>query len=647
MWNFLANQRDNLFWCVPFIMAMGAALYFGITTEPNIPHFNIVAIIVTVLSAVGMVFLRRPILLRAIFIFIFGFSYAATFTYMVATPQISHPMRNTQITGIVTDIDYTPDKTRIFIHINNNDNLDNVIVRVSIDASILPPQVGDKIRATVSLFPPNGAYAPETFDMARWAYFNGITATGFISEFSVIENTGQYTINSIRDYLHNTSKSFLSDGLILGYKNSIPVADKQIWTTTGIGHVWSISGFHFALMSGWLFAIFYFIFRMIPPITNRVPARISAMCAVWIMLLMYMTISGCAVATIRSFLMISLVIAAMILGRGAISLRNVCLVFCILLLINPHYVMQAGFQLSFSAVFGLVWFWNNVSPRMPNNKILKVLYIAVLTSIVATIFTAPFVIAHFGSLPLYGLIGNLILLPIFSLVIMPCATIGTITGIFGITTPLDLAHMIYNKTLGIAELIANIPYANVSMPHIPNVAICLIVAGFTALLFIRSNKFKLNYIIAGAFITIATAVTFMTPRAIFFATPDHELVAFEYDGHLEFNKSRASNNFFAFDTFRQLRGDTLGDTNIRHKSDDGVWIYETAKFKLAYMQKFVPLQKNIVRLCRDDNIDYIVSYFGINAKNCNWKILRGGFIIYPSGRVRHTPHNRPWHNPRG
>ena len=88
-------------------------------------------------------------------------------------------------------------------------------------------------------------------------------------------------------------------------------------------------------------------------------------------------------------------------------------------MLNPHFVMQPGFQLSFAAIFGLIWLWNEVKPRMPHNKILKVIYTASLTSIVATIFTAPFVIAHFYSLPIYGLIGNLILLPIFSVAIMP------------------------------------------------------------------------------------------------------------------------------------------------------------------------------------------------------------------------------------
>lgn len=57
--------------------------------------------------------------------------------------------------------------------------------------------------------------------------------------------------------------------------------------------------------------------------------------------------------------------------------------------------------------------------------------------------------------------------------------------------------------------------------------------------------------------------------------------------------------------------------------------------------------KNISGLCRDENIDYIVSYFDIDAPKCNNKILRGGIVIYKSGRIKYIKSNRPWHNPHG
>ncbi|MCM1293954.1 MAG: ComEC family competence protein [Muribaculaceae bacterium] len=631
-------------------MAFGAALYFGLTREPHIPYFNIISIIIAALSGIGMTCLRRLHILRVMLIFIFGFTYASAFTYLVAPPQISRTISDRTIPATVSNIDYTPDKVRVFLRIASGDigaaGRNNATVRVSIKPDTVTPNVGDKIMATLTLFAPSGADAPETFDYARWAYFNGITATGIMTDYSVVERETTYSVNALRARLHKGAKSFLADGLVLGYKNSLPDDARTIWTSIGIGHVWAISGFHIALVTGWLFAIFYSIFRLVGPITRRIPARIIAMGAVWFGITLYLMISGAAVATIRAFLMTTLVILALCLGRNAISLRNVCIVFIIVFLINPHYVMQAGFQLSFAAVFGLVWLFNVINPKMPTNKILKVIYVATLTSTVATIFTAPFVAAHFYNLPLYSLIGNLILLPIFSVMIMPLVMIGVLCSTVGIMTPINLAHIIYDKCLYVAEFIASLPGATPAIPHVPNSAICLFILGFIGLVFIRDIRIKISYIVFSVCSILAIGIVAFNPRPIFMTTVDHELVGYATDDNICFSKSRASNHFFAFDTWRQLRGLPTATQNQRCRHDDGIWRFDTATFNLVYIQKFVPLQHNIVNLCRDDSVDYIVSYFDIHAAHCDNKILRGGFVINESGKIIYTPSNRPWHNRR-
>lgn len=648
MRKFLEYQRENMFLYVPFIMAFGAALYFGLTTEPHIPHFNIISAIGAIISGIGMIFCRRSQILRAVLIFIFGFTYAAAFTYLAAPPQISRTISDKTVPATVSNIDYTPDKVRVFLRIASSDinatGRDTATVRVSIKPDTVTPNVGDKIMANLTLFAPSGADAPETFDYARWAYFNNITATGIMTDYSVIERGSTYSVNALRDRLHNSSKSFLADGLVLGYKNSLPDDARTIWTSIGIGHVWAISGFHIALVAGWLFAIFYSIFRLVGLITRRVPARIVAMCAVWGGVMLYLMISGAAVATVRAFLMTTMVILALCLGRSVISLRNVCIVFCIIFLINPNYVMQAGFQLSFAAVFGLVWLFNVVNPKMPTNKILKIIYAATLTSIVATIFTAPFVAAHFYNFPLYSLIGNLILLPIFSVAIMPLVMIGVLCSVVGVMFPLNLAHIIYDKCLYVAEIIAGLPGANLAIPHVPNMAICLFTVGFIGLILIRDVRIKISYIVFAVCSISAIGIVAFNPRPVFMATVDHELVGFVQNDDICFSKSRASNHFFAFDTWRQLRGLPTGVQNQRCKHEAGVWRFDTPNFNLVYIQKFVPLQRNIVNLCRDDSVDYIVSYFNIRAPRCQHKILRGGFIIDETGKISQTPHNRPWHS---
>ena len=139
---------------------------------------------------------------------------------------------------------------------------------------------------------------------------------------------------------------------------------------------------------------------------------------------------------------------------------------------------------------------------------------------------------------------------------------------------------------------------------------------------------------------IGVAIVNIAPRPIFYATHDNELVAFVGDdGNLEFNKSRASKHYFAFDTWKQINGDAIGTPNRRRKHDRGVWRYGN----IVYIQKFVPLMQNIGALCNDDSVRYIVSYFNVVAPSCQHKILRGGALIYDSGRVEYVQRTRRWH----
>lgn len=638
MRKWLNLQQQNRFLFVPFLMAAGAALYFSLTTEPGLFCPGILSLILITLATVNKI----PTLVRAIFIFAFGFCYANAYTNLVNTPVIKRNLHNLDITGIVQKIDFSDDKSRIYLSINAEDikaGTGDAIVRVSVGDNIALPQIGDVVSANVGLFKPSAATAPETFDYARWAYFNNLSATGYVNNIQVIENNTKYSLNKFRNNIHNNTNSFLVDSLVLGYKNVIPENDAAIWVSSGIGHVWSISGFHMTLVGGWLFLIFASLFRAVPWIVRRVPAKIPATLCAWVGLIGYLFLSGCDVATIRAFLMTTLVFMAFIFGRSAFSMRNISLAFCATFLINPHYVMQAGFQLSFAAVFGLIWLYCEIKPKMPENKILKIIYTMLLTSLVATLFTAPFVAAHFGTLPTYSLIGNLVLLPVFSVAIMPLVMIGTITGMFGILSPIKLAHLIYDTTLNIARSISELPLTNIDMPHIPNNAMICFIVGFMCLILIRNIKIKINCVLFALFVGIGIVLVQTNPKPIFWTTDDNELVAFVDDnGKLEFNKSRSSNHYFAFETWKKFNGEAINTPNKRYKHNKGVYRYND----IVYIQKFVPLMNNIKSLCNDDSVRYIVSYFDIKSENCGHKILQGGFIIYPGGRVKYTTTKRRW-----
>ena len=644
MLEFWKNQKDNLFLYVPFIMAAGGALYFSGATEPYIPFAYIISVVLFAIMCLW----RAQTIIRAILIFLFGFCYAYAYTNAIDTPILNRDLHDVHISGRVTNIDYTADKSRIYIRLPARDlNIDSdkfATVRVSIDSEALP-NINDAITTTATLFMPAAPDAPGGFDFARWSYFNGLTATGYIDDFNVLRKSTLNTTNNIRDFLHRRAQSMLVDGLVLGYKNTIPRDQRQIWTSAGVGHVWSISGFHMTLIMGWLFALFYFVFRGIPFVVRRIPAKHIAMICAWFGLILYVVISGASIATLRAFLMATIICGAALLGRGAFSLRNVCLAFCAIFLINPYYIMTAGFQLSFSAIFGLVWFWNYVNPKLPENKIIKAFYTALLTAVIASVFSAPFIAAHFYSVPLYSIIGNLVLLPIFSFSIMPIVIVGTLCAVVGIHAPLDIADIIYNWTFSVANGINHLPFATVNVPYISNTALCFIILGLMSIVLIKQTRLKENYILGAMFILSGFITIATSPKPLFFATSDHELVAMVDNDKIVFNKSRASNHYFTFDTWKRFANVRTDTPNTRAKNDKGLFIFQSPKTTIAYVQKFTATQNNIVKLCIDDNVDFIVSYLDIHAPYCEHKILHGGFIIYENGKIIYQNPHRRWHSP--
>ena len=114
---------------------------------------------------------------------------------------------------------------------------------------------------------------------------------------------------------------------------------------------------------------------------------------------------------------------------------------------------------------------------------------------------------------------------------------------------------------------------------------------------------------------------------------------------LQFNKARASANYFAFGSWYQYNNETVPDKNKRYKCDHGFCVYKTPKWGLAYMQNFTSVMDNIEKVCADKSINYIVSTFDISAPNCHGKVLQNGTIIYPNGHITEIINRRPWHNP--
>ena len=154
---------------------------------------------------------------------------------------------------------------------------------------------------------------------------------------------------------------------------------------------------------------------------------------------------------------------------------------------------------------------------------------------------------------------------------------------------------------------------------------------------------NINYFACGICIAVAIVIKISSPRPLFYATDDHELVAFNIDNKLKFNHAKMAKHYFAFSSWYEFNNEEKPDKNKRYKCDHGFCRYNSKNWNLVYMQNFTALMNNIENVCNDKSIDYIVTTFEINAPNCNAKILKDGLIIYPNGKFTTIVNRRPWH----
>nr|MBQ0091644.1 ComEC/Rec2 family competence protein [Candidatus Enterousia merdequi] len=299
-----------------------------------------------------------------------------------------------------------------------------------------------------------------------------------------------------------------------------------------------------------------------------------------------------------------------------------------------------------------LYFFGNkeYTKRTTTNRVLHILYLSLMTAIIATVFTLPFVIAHFGYIPIYTLIGNVVILPIFSFAIMPLVMLGTIFALFGNHFLLDITNYIYQFALKIAEHISDLPYANLRINYISNSVLLLSVFGLICLISIVKPNSKnifirnINYIICVCFITCAVLTSCFRQKPLFYSTSDNELVAFVVDNKLKFSKAKSSAHYFVFNSWREFNGEEKQDKNERYKCVKGLCIYQTKNWKLVYIKTLTSVIKNIETICSDTTVDFIITPVKIEAPHCHAKIINRGLLIYQDKTITRISNLRPWNN---
>ena len=218
---------------------------------------------------------------------------------------------------------------------------------------------GDAVRVKATLSPPPGPALPGDYDFARAAWFQGLggrrlcqggrRGSSRMRRQPPLALRVSAAIARVRQAIGRRVVAALpgetgaiANALITGERGGITETTNQAFRDSGLFHILSISGLHMVIMAGAVFLSIRLLLAAIPSIALRYPIKKWAAAGAMLGALGYLLISGAAFATVRSYIMISIMFLAVLLDRPALALRNVALAALLILLLWPESLFDAG-----------------------------------------------------------------------------------------------------------------------------------------------------------------------------------------------------------------------------------------------------------------------------------------------------------------
>ena len=357
----------------------------------------------------------------------------------------------------------------LVIKVNQIDSVFETSFRCKLTLPSMYPVInpGDEVSFLAKLqSPKNNHDLPDEWDLERFLYYQGITATAYIQpeQITVIgENNGLlWHIRRLQSHivsllgacpLSDETTEFLT-ATITGDDSLLLTETRQEFSTSGLAHILALSGLHVGLIA-LIIAIILFPLSVMG--YNR-----SQLIITIILLWVYAVMTGMTPSVTRAAIMTTVYIIGIIIQRRHSSINALCFAALIILLFSPLQLYSAGFQLSFAAVLAILLFANRINPINRKQRIWYYITSLACISMSATLGTALISAYYFHSFPVYFLIGNILVIFLLPIIIGG----GVLLIIFeacgwssiGICYALDF---LYNIITYVTEIASSLPFAKI------------------------------------------------------------------------------------------------------------------------------------------------------------------------------------------
>jgi competence protein ComEC len=357
------------------------------------------------------------------------------------------------------------------------------------------------------LSPPSGPVIPGGYDFAFAPFFQRIGGSGFaygaakgidLGAPPVAIRLGQ-PLGAFRDMLRVRIEDALpgdyghiAAALVMGDQRGIAESTQDSMRASGLGHILSISGLHLALVAGSVFWLIRALLALSPTLALSFPVKKWAAGGALAVATFYVGISGAEVATMRSWVMLAIMLIAILIDRRALTLRNVALAALVILVFSPESLLSISFQMSFAATVALIAAYEALA-KVPKrdlgltdrrersllDRVRAATTTLFVTSLIAGLATAPFAAFYFQRVAPLTILANMAVAPAVGFIVMPMVLLAVVAMPFGLEAlPLTVMQWGLQWMLAVSDKVAawSAGFGGIAAP--PASVLLLMVAGF-------------------------------------------------------------------------------------------------------------------------------------------------------------------------
>ncbi len=279
------------------------------------------------------------------------------------------------------------------------------------------PQPGEKFSIQAKLVEPPEREVPYAFDYKKYLENKYIYKISYIkeSDIQLIKQTSFFNFKFIAFKIRNwcigrcklilgeNEMADLASGLIFGYRDEIDESTQKAFVETGSVHLLAVSGMHVALI--YINILFLLKLIGIRRLLGEKKMMLIAVSLIWV----FTFVAGLSASVVRASLMLTILVVGKLFGRKGTGLNTVFSGAVLMIAFQPLVIYDVGFQLSFSAVLGIILLQHRVKMYLPPSfSKFKSLSDLITVTLAAQLGTIPLILYHFHQFPVYFLLSGIV-----------------------------------------------------------------------------------------------------------------------------------------------------------------------------------------------------------------------------------------------